>query len=158
MNRVTKFSTFCLAVAVLAQQPPVRPQQPPPYQPTVDETRAVEAKTEELESIVRALKSKHVDEACWRILRFTRKLAAGWWNSRILTSRWTASNPTPEEVHSPFRCLKRASEAVADDNLKVFEEIGLHFARCLQSCPKEHMWTIPQGPDPQGIYPVRRHK
>jgi pimeloyl-ACP methyl ester carboxylesterase len=63
MNRVTKLSTFCLAVAAFAQQPPVRPPQPPPYQLTVDETRAVEAKTAELESIVRALRSKHVDEA-----------------------------------------------------------------------------------------------
>jgi hypothetical protein len=38
------------------------------------------------------------------------------------------------EVHTPFDAVERASEAVARGNLKVFEEIGLEFARYLHDC------------------------
>ena len=35
------------------------------------------------------------------------------------------------ELHTPFDAFERASAAVARGNLKVFEEIGLQFARYL---------------------------
>ena len=38
------------------------------------------------------------------------------------------------ELHTPFDALERASDAVARGNLKVFEEIGLEFARYLDEC------------------------
>lgn len=38
------------------------------------------------------------------------------------------------EIHSPFDAFERASDAVARGNRKVFEEIGLEFARYLQTC------------------------
>jgi hypothetical protein len=39
------------------------------------------------------------------------------------------------ELHTPFDAFERASECVARGNLKVFEEIGLEFARYLDACP-----------------------
>jgi hypothetical protein len=38
------------------------------------------------------------------------------------------------ELHTPFDAFERASVAVARGNLKVFEEIGLEFARYLEEC------------------------
>jgi hypothetical protein len=40
-----------------------------------------------------------------------------------------------DELHTPFDAFERASECVARGNLKVFEEIGLEFARYLEECP-----------------------
>jgi hypothetical protein len=37
------------------------------------------------------------------------------------------------ELHTPFDAVERAGDAVARGNLKVFEEIGLHFARYLET-------------------------
>jgi hypothetical protein len=37
------------------------------------------------------------------------------------------------ELHTPFDAVERASDAVARGNLKVFEEIGLEFARYLEA-------------------------
>jgi hypothetical protein len=39
------------------------------------------------------------------------------------------------ELHTPFDAFERASECVARGNLRVFEEIGLEFARYLEECP-----------------------
>ena len=39
------------------------------------------------------------------------------------------------ELHTPFDAFERASAAVARGNLKVFEEIGLQFARFLDGGP-----------------------
>jgi hypothetical protein len=39
------------------------------------------------------------------------------------------------ELHTPFDAFERASECVARGNLKVFEEIGLEFARYFEECP-----------------------
>jgi hypothetical protein len=41
------------------------------------------------------------------------------------------------ELHTPFDALERASDAVARGNRKVFEEIGLEFARYVHDCPPE---------------------
>src|SRR5215217_2839946 len=41
------------------------------------------------------------------------------------------------ELHTPFDALERASDAVARGNRKVFEEIGLEFARFLEECPAD---------------------
>ncbi len=40
-------------------------------------------------------------------------------------------------LHTPFDAFERASAAVARGNLKVFEEIGLEFARYLNECPPD---------------------
>jgi hypothetical protein len=41
------------------------------------------------------------------------------------------------ELHTPFDAFQRASGAVARGNLRVFEEIGLVFARYLHECPPD---------------------
>jgi hypothetical protein len=41
------------------------------------------------------------------------------------------------ELHTPFDALERASDAVSRGNKKVFEEIGLEFARFLGECPPD---------------------
>ena len=41
------------------------------------------------------------------------------------------------ELHTPFDAFERASDAVARGNKRVFEEIGLEFARYLQECPRD---------------------
>ena len=41
------------------------------------------------------------------------------------------------ELHTPFDAFERASAAVALGNLRVFEEIGLEFARYLEECPPD---------------------
>jgi hypothetical protein len=41
------------------------------------------------------------------------------------------------ELHTPFDAFERASHSVAGGNLKVFEEIGLEFARYLDECPPD---------------------
>ena len=41
------------------------------------------------------------------------------------------------EIHTPFDAVERAGDAVARGNKKVFEEIGLEFARFLQACPPD---------------------
>jgi hypothetical protein len=40
-------------------------------------------------------------------------------------------------LHTPFDAFERASDAVARGNLKVFQEIGLEFARYLHECPTD---------------------
>ncbi len=40
-------------------------------------------------------------------------------------------------LHTPFDAFELASDAVARGNKKVFEEIGLEFARYLQECPED---------------------
>jgi hypothetical protein len=47
------------------------------------------------------------------------------------------------ELHTPFDAFERASESVARGNLKVFQEIGLEFARYLHDCPVD----APADPD-----------
>jgi hypothetical protein len=41
------------------------------------------------------------------------------------------------QLHTPFDAFERASDAVARGNRKVFEEIGLQFARYLHECPPD---------------------
>jgi hypothetical protein len=41
------------------------------------------------------------------------------------------------QLHTPFDAFERASDAVARGNAKVFEEIGLAFARYLEECPED---------------------
>jgi hypothetical protein len=41
------------------------------------------------------------------------------------------------EIHTPFDAVERAGDAVACGNKKVFEEIGLEFARFLHACPAD---------------------
>jgi hypothetical protein len=48
------------------------------------------------------------------------------------------------EFHTPFDALELASACVARGNLKVFEEIGLEFARYLAECPPDAPLDSPE--------------
>ena len=48
------------------------------------------------------------------------------------------------ELHTPLDALERASDAVARGNRKVFEEIGLEFARYLAQCPPDAPVDAPE--------------
>ena len=54
---------------------------------------------------------------------------------RGLFQRETRIGRLTAELHTPFDAFQTASDAVARGNLKVFEEIGLEFARYLQVSP-----------------------
>ena len=56
---------------------------------------------------------------------------------RGLFQRETRIGRLTAELHTPFDAFERASESVARGNLRVFEEIGLEFARWLEECPPE---------------------
>jgi hypothetical protein len=56
---------------------------------------------------------------------------------RGLFQRETRLGRLMDELHTPFDAFERASDAVARGNLKVFEEIGLQFARYLHGSPPE---------------------
>jgi hypothetical protein len=60
-----------------------------------------------------------------------RLLRHGLFNPETRIGRLTA------ELHTPFDAFERASHSVARGNLKVFEEIGLEFARYLDECPPD---------------------
>jgi hypothetical protein len=53
---------------------------------------------------------------------------------RGLFQRGTRIGRLTAELHTPFDAFERASAAVARGNLRVFEEIGLEFARYLDEC------------------------
>jgi hypothetical protein len=54
---------------------------------------------------------------------------------RGLFARETRIGRLTASLHTPFDAFERASDAVARGNLKVFEEIGLEFARYLHGSP-----------------------
>ena len=54
---------------------------------------------------------------------------------RGLFRRDTRLGRLTAELHTPFDAFERAGDAVARGNLRVFEEIGLEFARWLHECP-----------------------
>jgi hypothetical protein len=56
---------------------------------------------------------------------------------RGLFQRETRLGRLTAELHTPFDAFERASDSVARGNLKVFEEIGLEFARYLQEVPPD---------------------
>jgi hypothetical protein len=56
---------------------------------------------------------------------------------RGLFQRETRIGRLTAELHTPFDAFERASDAVARGNLKVFQEIGLEFARYLHECPPD---------------------
>jgi hypothetical protein len=66
--------------------------------------------------------------------------ALGRWLLRHgLFQRGTRLGRLTSELHTPFDAFERASDAVARGNLKVFEEIGLQFARYLHGeLPEGH--------------------
>jgi len=65
---------------------------------------------------------------------------------RGLFQRETRLGRLTAELHTPFDAFKRASDAVARGNLKVFEEIGLQFARYLNDVRLE----LRPGDPPEG--------
>jgi len=56
---------------------------------------------------------------------------------RGLLQRETRIGRLTAELHTPFDAFERASDSVARGNLKVFEEIGLEFARYLEEVPPD---------------------
>jgi hypothetical protein len=58
-------------------------------------------------------------------------------------------------LHTPFDAFERASEAVARGNLKVFEEIGLEFARYLDDVPG-FLDELRPGDPPEGQHYLRQ--
>ena len=76
-----------------------------------------------------------------------RKLVAGRWLLHPAAKLWrrllrkglfqreTRLGRLTNALHTPFDAFERASDAVARGNLKVFEEIGVEFARYLHECP-----------------------
>jgi hypothetical protein len=68
----------------------------------------------------------HPVATLWR-----RLLRRGLFQRGTLVGRLTA------ELHTPFDAFELASDRVAHGNLKVFEEIGLEFARYLHECPPD---------------------
>jgi hypothetical protein len=68
----------------------------------------------------------HPFASLWRAL-----LRRGLFQRDTRIGRFTA------ELHTPFDAFERASHAVARGNLQVFEEIGLEFARYLETCPAD---------------------
>ena len=56
---------------------------------------------------------------------------------RGLFHRETRIGRLTAELHTPFDAFERASDFVARGNLKVFEEIGMEFARYLHECPPD---------------------
>jgi hypothetical protein len=63
---------------------------------------------------------------------------------RGLFQRETRIGRLTAALHTPFDAFERASDAVARGNLKVFEEIGLEFARFLHECPPDMAPDSPQ--------------
>jgi hypothetical protein len=68
----------------------------------------------------------HPVATLWR-----RLLRRGLFQSETRIGRLTA------QLHTPFDAFERASDSVARGNLRVFEEIGLEFARWLDECPPD---------------------
>jgi hypothetical protein len=68
----------------------------------------------------------HPVRSLWRMM-----LRQGMFNADTALGRLVRA------VHTPFDAFERASEAVAEGNLKVFEEIGAEFARYLETCPPD---------------------
>ena len=68
----------------------------------------------------------HPIATLWR-----RLLRRGLFQPETRIGRLTAA------LHTPFDAFESASAAVARGNLKVFEEIGLEFARYLEECPPD---------------------
>ena len=66
---------------------------------------------------------------------------------RGLFQRETRIGRLTHELHTPFDAFERASDAVARGNLKVFEEIGLQFARYLHDRPRA---DLRPGDPPEG--------
>ena len=66
---------------------------------------------------------------------------------RGLFQRETRLGRLTAELHTPFDAFERASDAVARGNLRVFEEIGLEFARYLNG---ESLDALRPGEPPEG--------
>ena len=80
---------------------------------------------------------------------FGRKLGESRWLLHPIATLWrrllrhglfqreTRIGRLTAALHTPFDAFECASDAVARGNLKVFEEIGLQFARYLHECPPD---------------------
>jgi hypothetical protein len=69
---------------------------------------------------------------------------------RGLFQRETRIGRLTAELHTPFDAFERASAAVARGNVKVFEEIGLQFARYLHNNTPDLVAGLRPGDPPEG--------
>ena len=99
----------------------------------------------------------------------TRELGAGRWLVHPFRTLWrrllrrgilqpeTRIGRLTAEIHTPFDAVERSSTAVARGNLKVFEEIGLEFARYLEGGDFERfLGGLRPGDPPDGQRYLRR--
>jgi hypothetical protein len=98
------------------------------------------------------------------LAQLERKLLEGRWLLHPLATLWrkllrrglfdheTRLGRLTGELHTPFDAFELASDAVARGNLKVFEEIGLQFARYLEadSGMKDFLAGLRPGEPPDG--------
>lgn len=79
----------------------------------------------------------HVEHGLGEGRWFLHPIATFWRRllRRGLFQRETRLGRMTAALHTPFDAFERASDAVARGNLKVFEEIGLEFARYLDDVP-----------------------
>jgi hypothetical protein len=100
--------------------------------------------------------------------QLARRLAAGRWLRHPIRTLWrrllrrglfqpdTRLGRLAAELHTPFDAFERAADAVARGNLKVFEEIGLEFARYLDETTGDEqaferfLGTLRPGDPPDG--------
>jgi len=106
--------------------------------------------------------------------RVSRELGRGRWLLHPIATLWrrllrrglfqpgTRLGRLSAELHTPFDAAERASDAVARGNLKVFEEIGLEFARYLEERPgspnelRRFLDRLRPGEPPEGQRYLRR--
>jgi hypothetical protein len=90
---------------------------------------------------LRTLLERKLEHRRWMLhplaTMWRRLLRRGLFDRETRIGRLTAT------LHTPFDAFERASEAVARGNLRVFEEIGLEFARYLHAAPPD---TAPDSP------------
>jgi hypothetical protein len=87
----------------------------------------------------------HPIRSLWRLL-----LRRGLFQPETRLGRLTA------QLHTPFDAVERASDAVARGNRKVFEEIGLEFARYLEEPYERFAAGLRPGDPPEGQEYLRR--
>jgi hypothetical protein len=82
---------------------------------------------------------EHLERELWGGRWLLHPIATLWRRllQRGLFQRETRIGRLTAALHTPFDAFESASDAVARGNLKVFEEIGLEFARYLHECPPD---------------------
>ena len=101
--------------------------------------------------------------------QIARRLGEGRWLLHPLATLWrrllrrgllrpdTRLGRLTAELHTPFDAVERASDAVARGNLRVFEEIGLQFARYFEELDRAAFLAgLRPGEPPEGQHYLRQ--